>query len=865
MRNYILILAALALSTRLMGQCDPSAIYAVEDANAVCIEIDDTNDNVRMIYANNYPDHDDNYNQPQFDVTADYYEYSVCAYPVEAAATTPLYEETETSVGCTYTYTFGVSINGVKYDPNSAVTFINDDDNDGENDDSNNLDWHVEATSTTNNIGQNMGTDNGGHLNPFGEYHYHAVPTSYFTSDLGIDGSAHSPIVGYAADGFPVYYKYVYSDSEDAESSIVAASSGYSLRSGSRGGDGKTAPDGDYDGSYYEDYEYDETTTILDECNGRYGVTPDFEYGTYYYVLTDEYPYIPRCFKGSELDNTFRVGPSASCGSSQAASSCAAAVYGCMDPFSTNYNPSANADDGSCSYSTETVIWMGSWDNGSGPGESDVAIIKNDYTFSVDGSFSCGDLTVESSAVVTVDNESTLEVNGDLDVSSGSIVVESGSSLITYESNSITGDSFTFKRNTRYADGKYSFVGTPVVQDASITGSDLGSVVYKYNETTPYGNGGAGLDRWEDASADELIPGKGYAQAFQKEIVFNGVPNDGTITHTGTFTDLANSNPEGWNLVANPYTSAISVAGFLAENDNIEGAVYIWDDNNSASVRGSNDDYIIANGTVATNTTPAGGESRYNMHLGSAQGFFVKLSDETDKHITFTEDMRATSKNSDTNYFRKVQNEISYVRINLTDKMGLFKQSILGWMEDVSNTQMDRSFDARVFNTDSEYAVYTLKADRFLAIQGVTYDKEEIYLGFNVAESGNYKLEVDISHFDGDELFILDQMTGEMMDLLAESYTFSSSAGQFTDRFILKPSAKVLAVENGSAGIYAYKKTLHIETSEPQSKTYGLYDLSGQRVFMAVSTGSAVIDLSHIPNGVYLVSDGVETKKIILK
>lgn len=361
MKKLILLIACVPLFT--YGQtCVPEDIYAVEDANAVCFEIVD---NVRYFYTNNYPDHTDSYNSP-FDLLTSDTEYAMCAYPEEASEFTPLYEETETTKGCTFTYTFGVGVNGVKYDPSSAEYFENT--STGEN----NIDWHVEARYI---FSANFG-NNGGHLNPFGEYHYHDVPADYFADDLSIDGSAHSPIVGYSADGFPMYYKYIYSDPEDNTSAIMEAASGFTLKTGTRPGDGVSAPDGDYTGLYYEDYEYFSANTVLDECNGRYGVTPEYPYGTYYYVLTDSYPYIPRCFKGTSVDNTFRVGPGPSCPESSAATDCAVAVAGCMDPFSTNYNTNANVDDGSCTYSStcETSISVASQDNASCFGESDGSV-----------------------------------------------------------------------------------------------------------------------------------------------------------------------------------------------------------------------------------------------------------------------------------------------------------------------------------------------------------------------------------------------------------------------------------------------------------------------------------------------------------
>lgn len=339
MKNIILLITICSIPVFVFGQtCNSATIYATTGSNASCFEVVS---NVRYCYSNNYPNHSDNYNQPQFTLTEDDGAFNMCAYPDTNSWFTPLYEETETSVGCTDIYMFGVLLNGVHLDPSSGDYFVKDDG-------SNNIEWHVEATSTTNTIGQNMGTLNGGHLNPKGFYHYHGVPTDYFVNDLSIDGSEHSPIVGYAADGFPIYYKYVFHNANDTASPVVSLSSGYSLKSGSRSGDGLSAPDGSYDGEYYEDYKY--TTTTLDSCNGRYAKTPDYPNGTYYYVLTDNYPFIPRCFKGTELDPTYRVGPDAACPASSASSNCAASVPGCMDPFADNYNANANNDDGSCTY-----------------------------------------------------------------------------------------------------------------------------------------------------------------------------------------------------------------------------------------------------------------------------------------------------------------------------------------------------------------------------------------------------------------------------------------------------------------------------------------------------------------------------------
>ena len=114
--------------------------------------------------------------------------------------------------------------------------------------------------------------------------------------------------VGWAADGHPIYYAYGYSTAYNNSSIVKTLSSSYKLKSAEKPGDGESAPCWTYTGVYSADYEYIEGLSDLDECNGREGVTPEFPEGTYYYVITDEFPGVPRCFVGTLFDD-FKLGP----------------------------------------------------------------------------------------------------------------------------------------------------------------------------------------------------------------------------------------------------------------------------------------------------------------------------------------------------------------------------------------------------------------------------------------------------------------------------------------------------------------------------------------------------------------------------
>lgn len=278
--------------------CDSLAIFGNESTNAVCIEVAG---NIRYAFSNNLADHTTgSFPNPQNPntISAQDFSYRMCAYPTQAGNVTVIYGNPAARRGnCPEAFEFGVAVNGVKMDPAAAEFFTNP------NTMQLNYNWRLEA------VGSNLGLDmNNAHVQPSGAYHYHGVPQGLI-QNLNVSPNVHSPIVGWAADGFPIYYKFVYRDALDPNSGIDSAGSCWKLKVGNRPGNGTTAPNGSYDGTYNEDYEFSPPSgCILDSCNGRYGLTPEFPNGTYYYVITDQWPYIPRCFSGTP-HGSFETGP----------------------------------------------------------------------------------------------------------------------------------------------------------------------------------------------------------------------------------------------------------------------------------------------------------------------------------------------------------------------------------------------------------------------------------------------------------------------------------------------------------------------------------------------------------------------------
>ncbi|MCU0434518.1 MAG: YHYH protein [Bacteroidia bacterium] len=157
-----------------------------------------------------------------------------------------------------------------------------------------------------------------------GNYHHHQNPSA-FDLDLNvisticstydadglyiIDSTVHSPLLGFAYDGYPIYGAYGYLNT-NGTGGIVRMKSSYQLRNitvRTHYADGSDVTDGPpvsttYPlGRYREDYEYiahPNDPDYLDEHNGRFCITPEYPNGTYAYFCTVDagwnsaYPYV---------------------------------------------------------------------------------------------------------------------------------------------------------------------------------------------------------------------------------------------------------------------------------------------------------------------------------------------------------------------------------------------------------------------------------------------------------------------------------------------------------------------------------------------------------------------------------------------
>ncbi len=165
--------------------------------------------------------------------------------------------------------------------------------------------WNYEAIGGSIDLGLDT---NNAHVQPTGKYHYHGLPTGLIEQLKAANDAQSMTLIGWAFDGFPVYAPRGHADADVAASQVRSLTSSYRLKDGQRP-ESPAGPGGKFDGTFTNDWEFVEGAGDLDECNGRSGVTSEFPDGTYYYCITDAFPYIPRQWHG-EVGKTFkRRGP----------------------------------------------------------------------------------------------------------------------------------------------------------------------------------------------------------------------------------------------------------------------------------------------------------------------------------------------------------------------------------------------------------------------------------------------------------------------------------------------------------------------------------------------------------------------------
>ena len=226
---------------------------------------------------------------------------------------------------------------------------------------------------------------------------------------------------------------------------------------------------------------------------------------------------------------------------------------------------------------------------------------------------------INFTGILNVRTSATLNTNGNL-------VLESSASLMhgtgTVGGGGVVNGNVVIKRTGHSNPANYNFWSSPVSgQDVSILGNNL----YHYIPGNATDTSQQGLsDGWLSASGAMTV-GKGYISQGASTVSFNGPVNN---ANTSTPIKVAIERNVGiinnvpYNLIGNPFPSALDAAAFtLANNSIIDGAIYLWDDDGSGGGGwNTNQDYLTWNNLGSVSGTNSG--KVFNGHIASGTKLF---------------------------------------------------------------------------------------------------------------------------------------------------------------------------------------------------------------------------------------------------
>jgi hypothetical protein len=523
-----------------------------------------------------------------------------------------------------------------------------------------------------------------------------------------------------------------------------------------------------------------------------------------------------------------------------------------------------------------TAIFNGSWS--STPNSSTSVQILSNLT--LNSSLNVCSCEIGNNASLTVNSNRTLTIQGDLNINpSSSLIINDSGSLLQVNDNAMNTGNIVYKRNTsplkRY---DYTYLSSPV------TGVNFGnffssSLFYTFNPL---------VNNWfQRQSSTVAIPGVGFIGRAPNNLSYNpiqivaiqltGVPNNGVynvpiIKSTGTF-----------NLIGNPYPSAIDIDEFLLHPDNINivnGTIYLWTHNTAIAntVPGANiynytaDDYAKYNltGGVASAVNAISGGVVPTGKVASGQSFFIEANSSLSNgtySVKFNNSMRVANNNDQ--FFREsnsAQSETiqkNRIWLSFTNNTGAYNQSLIGYITGATNS-FDNLFDGKTFQTTNCISLYSILDQHKLSIQGRSLpfsDTDVIPLGVSSTISDLFSIGLD--NFDGlfsnQTIYLIDKLNNTYHNLKESRYNFNLTAGTYENRFEIRFSLESFLnnqdFQLNNLNIYNDKNVIKIESNINNIKSVVVYDILGKEIVNSkeLDTNEYAINLKDLPSQVIIV------------
>jgi hypothetical protein len=484
--------------------------------------------------------------------------------------------------------------------------------------------------------------------------------------------------------------------------------------------------------------------------------------------------------------------------------------------------------------------------------------------------------TVTNFFNLTLNDASGLILNEDisvaaiLTVSNGNF--NTGGNIVTLTSNAtrtgrigpLTTGSFTGTITMqRFAPGGqtgWCLLGSPINttiaswQDDFATSGFTGSTgwaggfisIYGYDETAPnlFDDAAAYVPATNITNAINVGQGKwvylgdGFTTTNDILIDVTGTPHTGNFDFNPSFTSSGGITEDGWNLVANPYPSAIdwdAASGWTKTN--MDDAIYMY--------QADNGQYATYVAGVGTN-----GGTRF---IASSQGFYVKAN--AANPVLQAQEIVKTSNNA--TLIRSEQSESAgeLLRFTLDDLSNHKKDEVVLRFNPNATPGFDQQYDAlKFYSTLNHYSAFALQGGQenysIFSTALLPGEEIEIPVAIRAANNGTYRISFSQEQLTQDYcLALVDLLTGVSVSLDHNTaYEFDLSSGDHSNRMVIKisnpPSFEIIP----GTCTDARQGTLQFNQQTGDGWNYRVID-QGQKLVAAGNTVSA--EKQILPDGNY--------------
>jgi hypothetical protein len=308
-----------------------------------------------------------------------------------------------------------------------------------------------------------------------------------------------------------------------------------------------------------------------------------------------------------------------------------------------------------------------------------------------------------------------------------------------------------------------------------------------YSEASP-GIINVGYQSWITSNANTLVPGVGYDAYMwngvsNTTVSFNGTINMGDINlgivtgpPSNSITHTSNgSSADGWNLVGNPYPSAIQWNNDPGSwtRTNIDPTVWVWD--------------VVGRVWHSYNANTSLGDLT-NGVIASAQGFWVYASTPGAATITVKEPAKSTAGSG--TYYRIASPTLSVLTVSLSLD-GVVDNAFL-LIDEEATPEFDYGLDAHKMELGIEQQSVSFKDNKgnklgHYAVNSI-HDDQEIPISISGDTEGEFTLSIEATNgFPGfDDYILVDSYLGKSSKISEGPYQFGFNPKTQQDRFYLR-------------------------------------------------------------------------------